>query len=155
LGAAPPQKFRADSPREKTPADDGKQGRDEDKKLTVKREGGGKQWEDTSLLEWDPSHFRLFVGNLSQEVTDEMLKAPFERYKSLSKVRVVKDHRTDKCKGFGFVAFVDPEDYFKAFKEVNGKYVGNHPIQLKRATTEIKPSAAKTQNRSNKSRHRR
>lgn len=105
---------------------------------TVKREGGGQKWEDPSLLEWDPTHFRLFVGNLSGEVTTELVQRAFQKYKSLSKTRVVKDKVSEKCAGYGFVSFSDAEDYFKAFKEMNGKYIGNHPVQLKRAKTEIR-----------------
>lgn len=105
---------------------------------TVKREGGGKKWEDPSLLEWDPSHFRLFVGNLSGEVTTENVHRAFQKYKSLSKAKVVKDKVSEKCAGYGFVSFSDADDYFKAFKEMDGKYIGNHPVQLKRAKTEIK-----------------
>jgi hypothetical protein len=117
--------------------------RDEKQKkhVTVKRAGGGKTWEDTSLLEWDPTHFRLFVGNLSPEVTDDMLETAFGRFSSMSKVKAVMDPKTGKNKGYGFVSFSDPEDYFKAFKEINGKYIGNHPVQLKKANTEIKPTA--------------
>jgi hypothetical protein len=113
------------------------------KRLTVKRSGGGKSWEDPSLLEWNPDHFRLFVGNLSGEVTDEMLTSAFGKYASVSKVKAVIDARTERCKGFGFVSFADADDYFRAFKELNGKYIGNHPIQLKKATTEIKTVGAK------------
>lgn len=113
------------------------------KHVTVKRSGGGKTWEDSSLLEWDPTHFRLFVGNLSPEVTDDMLETAFGRFSSMSKVKAVMDPKTGKNKGYGFVSFSDPEDYFKAFKEVNGKYIGNHPVQLKKANTEIKPTSAK------------
>jgi hypothetical protein len=118
-------------------------GNGKDKKITVKRSGGGKTWEDPSLLEWDPSHFRLFVGNLSGEVTDEMLVNVFGKFPSMSKVKVVMDPATKRAKGFGFVAFKDPDDYFKAFKEVNGKYIGNHPVQLRKATTEIKKTVVK------------
>ncbi|KAG5358057.1 putative RNA-binding protein [Yarrowia sp. B02] len=110
---------------------------------TVKRGGGGKKWEDPSLLEWDPSHFRLFVGNLSGEVTTENVHRAFQKYKSLSKAKVVKDKISDKCAGYGFVSFSDADDYFKAFKEMDGKYIGNHPVQLKRAKTEIKAVAKK------------
>lgn len=110
---------------------------------TVKREGGGKKWEDPSLLEWDPTHFRLFVGNLSGEVTTENVHRAFQKYKSLSKAKVVKDKISEKCAGYGFVSFSDPDDYFKAFKEMDGKYIGNHPVQLKRAKTEIKAVAKK------------
>ncbi|CAN6596499.1 hypothetical protein TRVA0_001S02850 [Trichomonascus vanleenenianus] len=111
--------------------------------VTVKRAGGGKKWEDKSLLEWDPSHFRLFIGNLSPEVTDQMLETAFAKYPSISKIKAVMDPKSGKNKGFGFVAFVDPEEYFKAFQEMNGKYIGNHPIQLKKANTEVKRSVVK------------
>lgn len=111
------------------------------KSMTVHRSGGGKTWEDNSLLDWDPSHFRLFVGNLSGEVTDETLQRAFQPFGSLTKVKVVRDNKTQLTKGYGFVAFRDPEDYFRAFKTMNNKYIGNHPVQLRKATTDVKPSA--------------
>ncbi|ODQ63253.1 RNA-binding domain-containing protein [Nadsonia fulvescens var. elongata DSM 6958] len=113
--------------------------------LTVRRAGGGQKWEDPTLLDWNPNDFRLFVGNLSGEVTETHLTNAFGKYPSLSKVRVVRDSKskTQKTKGYGFVAFSDPEDYFRAFKDMNGKYVGGHPVHLKRATTDVKPSKVK------------
>ncbi|KAK9457769.1 hypothetical protein V1511DRAFT_490787 [Dipodascopsis uninucleata] len=113
------------------------------KRLTVIREGGGRKWEDPTLLEWDPSHFRLFVGNLGGDVSDDSLLKAFGRYPSISKARVIKDKKTDKNKGYGFVAFKDPEDYLKAFKEMNGKYIGSHPVLLRKAQTEIKSKSVK------------
>lgn len=107
---------------------------------TVKRQGGGKSWEDSSLLEWNPKHFRLFVGNLGEDANDELLATAFGRYPTMSKVKVPVDNRTKKNKGFGFVAFESAEDYFQAFKEMNGKYIGQHPVHLKRAETQIKTS---------------
>lgn len=105
---------------------------------TVKRSGGGKTWEDQSLLEWNPKHFRLFVGNLGDDVDDQLLFNSFNQYPTMSKVKVPIDNKSQKNKGYGFVAFESPDDYFKAFQEMNGKYVGLHPIQLKRAETKIK-----------------
>ncbi|KFY26697.1 hypothetical protein V493_03927, partial [Pseudogymnoascus sp. VKM F-4281 (FW-2241)] len=72
------------------------------KQATVVRSGGGTQWTDSSLLEWDPAHFRIFVGNLAGEVTDESLLKAFARWPSVQKARVVRDKRTTKSKGFGF-----------------------------------------------------
>lgn len=114
-----------------------------DKKTTVVREGGGKKWTDDSLLEWDPSHLRLFVGNLAGEVTDDSLLKAFTRWKSVQKARVVRDKRTSKSKNYGFVSFSDPDDYFQAAKEMNGKYIQSHPVIVTRAKTEIKPTAVK------------
>ena len=67
---------------------------------TVVRRGGGTTWTDSSLLEWDPSHFRIFVGNLAGEVTDESLFKAFAKYDSIQKARVVRDKRTTKSKGY-------------------------------------------------------
>jgi hypothetical protein len=108
------------------------------KQKTVVRSGGGQTWQDSSLLEWDPTHFRLFVGNLAGEVTDESLAKAFSRYPSFEKARVVRDKRTTKSKGFGFVSFRDGDDYFQAAKEMQGKYIGSHPVLLRKSTTEIK-----------------
>ena len=106
---------------------------------TVARSGGGQTWSDSTLLEWDPAHFRLFVGNLAGEVTDESLLKAFARYTSVQKARVIREKRTQKSKGYGFVSFSDGDDYFKAGREMQGKYIGSHPILLRRATTEVRP----------------
>ena len=39
-----------------------------------------------------------------------------------------------KTKGYGFVSFRDPEDFIKAMREMNGKYVGNRPIKLRKSS---------------------
>ncbi|ODV89298.1 hypothetical protein CANCADRAFT_15279, partial [Tortispora caseinolytica NRRL Y-17796] len=87
--------------------------------------------------EWNAKHFRLFVGNLGPDVSDSVLEAAFAKYSSLAKVKVIMDHRTKTSKGYGFIAFEQAEDYLKAFKEMNGKYVGARPVTLKRATSEL------------------
>jgi hypothetical protein len=112
-------------------------------KKTVYREGGGKKWADDSLLEWDPSHLRLFVGNLAGEVTDESLLKAFGRWQSVQKAKVVRDKRTSKSKGYGFVSFSDPDDFFQAAKEMNGKYIQSHPVVVHKAKTEIKPQMSR------------
>jgi hypothetical protein len=114
-----------------------------EKKKTVIREGGGKKWADDSLLEWDPSHLRLFVGNLAGETTDESLLKAFSRWSSVQKAKVVRDKRTTKSKGYGFVSFSDPDDFFQAAKEMNGKYIQSHPVVVHKAKTEIKPQVVR------------
>jgi hypothetical protein len=111
------------------------------KQKTVIRSGGGKTWQDKSLLEWDPAHPRLFVGNLAGEVTDDSLHKAFSVYPSIVKARVIRDGRTTKSKGYGFVSFTSTDDFFQAAKEMNGKYIGSHPVIVKRSTTEIKVTA--------------
>ena len=102
----------------------------------VVRKAGGKVWKDASLAEWPENDFRIFVGNLGTEVSDEILAAPFRVYKSFQKAKVVRDRRTLKPKGFGFVSFADPVDMVAALREVNGKYIGNRPCMLKKSKWE-------------------
>lgn len=94
---------------------------------TVLRKGGGQVWEDQTLLEWDPAHFRLFVGDLDPALSDELLEAAFRaggKYPSFVKSKIIREKHSNKGKGFGFVAYSDPEDFLKAWKELNGKYIG-------------------------------
>lgn len=109
----------------------------DEKKKTVVRKGGGESWEDDTLLEWDPTQFRIMVGNLAGEVTDDSLFKAFAAYNP-SKARVVRDKRTTKSKGFGFVAFVDGELGFKAAREMLNKYIGSHPVTIQRAKTDVR-----------------
>lgn len=69
--------------------------------------------------------FRIFCGDLGNDVTDEMLVRVFGKYPSFQRAKVVRDKRTNKTKGFGFVSFKDPQDFIKAMKEMNGKLKNN------------------------------
>jgi RNA recognition motif-containing protein len=70
-----------------------------------------------------PDDFRIFCGDLGNDVTDEILTRAFSKYQSFLKAKVVRDKRSNKTKGFGFVSFKDPQDFIKAMKEMNGKYM--------------------------------
>ncbi|CAK4032169.1 hypothetical protein DOTSEDRAFT_73158 [Lecanosticta acicola] len=118
----------------------------EDSKYTVVRKGGGESWEDKSLLEWDPKQFRIMVGNLAGEVTDDSLAKAFAQY-GVSKARVVRDKRTTKSKGYGFVAFEDHDQGFKAAREMVGKYIGSHPVTIQRSKTNVQPIVKKDQHK--------
>lgn len=97
----------------------------------------GKKWLDNTLVTWDPSHFRLFVGNIGQDVTEELLIRTFVKYPSLSKVKVPEYGKKNENKGFAFISFANPDDYLQCYKEMNGKYVGSKPIELQKAKVEI------------------
>ncbi|KAI3406395.1 hypothetical protein KGF56_000876 [Candida oxycetoniae] len=86
---------------------------------------------------WNKKHFRLFVGNLGPDATDELLRNAFQKYTTLSNVHVPIDSKSKKPRGFGFVAFASANDYLQAFKDMNGKYIGQYPVQLKRAESNV------------------
>ncbi|CAF0781325.1 unnamed protein product [Rotaria sp. Silwood1] len=104
------------------------------KKLRHVRMAGGTTWEDETLAEWDPDDFRLFCGDLGNEVNDDVLTRAFNKYPSFQKAKVVRDKRSGKTRGYGFISFKDSQDYIRAMREMNGKYVGNRPIKLRKST---------------------
>eukprot|EP00252_Welwitschia_mirabilis_P025605 TRINITY_DN8079_c0_g1_i2.p1 TRINITY_DN8079_c0_g1~~TRINITY_DN8079_c0_g1_i2.p1 ORF type:complete len:455 (+),score=75.99 TRINITY_DN8079_c0_g1_i2:187-1365(+) len=97
----------------------------ENKKKAVPRKAAGQSWEDPTLAEWPENDFRLFCGDLGNEVNDEVLTKAFSRYPSFNMARVVRDKRTGKTKGYGFVSFLNPSDLANALKEMNGMTSSN------------------------------
>lgn len=97
------------------------------------RKAAGKIWADTSLGDWPDNDNRIFCGDLGNEVNDNTLAKVFVKYASFAKAKVVRDKRTQKTKGYGFVSFLDPFDCAQALKEMQGAYVGNRPIKLRKS----------------------
>ncbi|THU63310.1 hypothetical protein C4D60_Mb01t14430 [Musa balbisiana] len=83
------------------------------KKKAIPRKAAGQSWEDPTLAEWPENDFRLFCGDLGNEVNDDVLSKAFSRFPSFNMARVIRDKRTGKTKG---------------------KYVGNRPIKLRKST---------------------
>jgi len=103
-------------------------------KKAVKRVAAGEMWEDSTLADWPDNDFRLFVGNLGNDASDALLSGAFSKYPSFQRARVVRDKRTNKPKGYGFVSFAEPWDMTKAMREMDNKYVGSRPVKLKKST---------------------
>lgn len=83
---------------------------------------------------FDPSHWRLFVGNLGPEVSDSLLLSTFQNpYPSTSKVLIVRDWKSQKPKGYGFVAFSEGKEFLRALKEMQGKWIGNRQMIIKKS----------------------
>ncbi|CAH9055868.1 unnamed protein product [Cuscuta epithymum] len=85
------------------------------------------QREDTS------SHYNIFVGDLSPEVTDVMLLSCFSAYPSCSDARVMWDQKTGRSRGFGFVSFRNQQDAQSAINDT-GKWLGSRQIRCNWAT---------------------
>ncbi|KAK3158492.1 hypothetical protein QOZ80_2AG0137920 [Eleusine coracana subsp. coracana] len=103
-------------------------------KKAVPRKAAGQSWEDPTLADWPENDFRLFCGDLGNEVNDDVLTKAFSKYPSFNMARVIRDKWTGKTKGYGFISFANASDLAAALKEMNGKYVGNRPIKLRKST---------------------
>jgi len=60
----------------------------------------------------------------------------FPSFLAFAEAKVIRDKKTQKTKGYGFVSFTDAVDCANAIREMNGKYVGNRPIKLRRSKWE-------------------
>jgi len=64
---------------------------------------------------------KLYVGNLSYEVTDTTLRELFVPYGEPDSAIIITDRDTGRSKGFGFVEFADNNQAKAAMNALNGK----------------------------------
>jgi translation initiation factor 3 subunit G len=62
----------------------------------------------------------LRVTNLSEDTTDEDLRALFCGFGPTTRVFLPKDRETNMCRGFAFVSFVNRDDAQRALEALNG-----------------------------------
>ena len=85
------------------------------------------------MVDWPDDDYRIYAGNLGNEINDENLAQAFGKYPSFMKAKVVKDRKTGKSRGYGFISFANPDDYIRAMKEMNGNYLGKRPLKLSKS----------------------
>ncbi|KAJ5574964.1 Oligouridylate-binding protein 1 [Penicillium hetheringtonii] len=95
--------------------------------------------EDTS------NHFHIFVGDLSNEVNDDVLTQAFSAFGSVSEARVMWDMKTGRSRGYGFVAFRDRSDADKALNAMDGEWLGSRAIRCNWANQKGQPSISQQQ----------
>ena len=101
------------------------------KKAHIYRTAAGKTWVDPTMAEWPENDYRIFVGNLSKDVTDQQLYDHFAKYPSLAMVKIVKD-KMGVSKEYGFVSFLQPLECAKAMREMDQTWLGIRPIRTKK-----------------------
>ena len=64
---------------------------------------------------------KLYVGNLSYEVTDTTLRELFAPYGEIESAIIITERDSGRSKGFGFVEFSDSNQAKAAMAALNGK----------------------------------
>lgn len=70
-----------------------------DKTKAIPRAAAGQKWYDPTLSEWPENDFRIFVGDMGNEVNDDILTKSFTKYASFQKAKIVRDKHSNKSKG--------------------------------------------------------
>jgi len=84
---------------------------------------------------------KIFVGNLSFSVTEDALRALFEKYGSVASVSVVTDRDTGQPRGFGFVEMPNDAEAQKAMNGLNGMDLEGRTLNVNEARP--KPEGAR------------
>ncbi|KAG9561641.1 hypothetical protein KCU77_g17639, partial [Aureobasidium melanogenum] len=100
---------------------------------------------NTTSKEDTSGHFHIFVGDLSNEVNDEVLLQAFSAFGSVSEARVMWDMKTGRSRGYGFVAFRDRAEAEKALSSMDGEWLGSRAIRCNWANQKGQPSFAQQQ----------
>ena len=64
---------------------------------------------------------KIFIGNLSYNVTEGGLRQAFEAFGQVTSTSVVKDQESDRSKGFGFVEMPEQAEAQSAIAALNGQ----------------------------------
>lgn len=75
----------------------------------------------------------IYVGNLSQDVTEEDLKTAFQAYGEVASVKIIKDMFSGFSKGFAFVEMPGKEHSQTAMTELDGKDMKGKPMRVNEA----------------------
>ncbi|MBI1936520.1 MAG: RNA-binding protein [Ignavibacteriales bacterium] len=75
----------------------------------------------------------IYIGNLSQQVSEQQLEELFKGYGAVTSVKIIRDMFTGESKGFAFVEMKEKAAAETAIKELNTKEVGGKKIVVNEA----------------------
>lgn len=81
---------------------------------------------------------KLYVGNLSYEVTESELNELFTPFGTVESARIITDKFTGNSKGFGFVEMSNREEANQAMNDLNGKTIHNRALVVNEARPQTK-----------------
>src|SRR3954465_248518 len=73
---------------------------------------------------------KLFVGNLSFNVTENELQDTFAQYGTVLEANLMTDRMTGRPRGFGFVTMSTEEEAQKAVEGLNGSQLDNRALTV-------------------------
>ncbi len=75
----------------------------------------------------------IYVGNLSNQTTEDDLRQAFEAFGQVESVNIIKDKFSGESRGFGFVEIPSKEEAQKAIEEMNGKDLMGRAVNVNEA----------------------
>jgi cold-inducible RNA-binding protein len=76
---------------------------------------------------------KIYVGNLSREVTQDDLRIAFEAFGKVSSATIIKDMFSGESKGFGFVEMQAAAEAQAAMAALDGKEIKGRVVKVNEA----------------------
>ncbi|MFC2069219.1 RNA recognition motif domain-containing protein [Chloroflexota bacterium] len=76
---------------------------------------------------------KIYVGNLSYEVTDEDLRQEFGAFGEVTSVNIITDKYSGRPRGFGFVEMATKSEADSAITSLNGKTLKDRTVVVNEA----------------------
>jgi len=83
---------------------------------------------------------KLYVGNLSYEMTEEQLNTLFSEAGEVTSAKIITDRHTGQPRGFAFVEMETKMDGQKAISMLNGRNIEGRPLAVNEARPQQKSS---------------
>ena len=76
---------------------------------------------------------KLFVGNLSWNLTENELHDTFSQYGQIDECRIITDRETGRSRGFGFITFENADSAEEAMSALDGHELDGRPMKVNEA----------------------
>ncbi len=76
---------------------------------------------------------KLFVGGLSWNTDESILRSTFEAHGDLDEVKIISDRETGRSRGFGFVTFASADQADLAISAMDGQQLDGRTITVNQA----------------------
>lgn len=88
---------------------------------------------------------QVFIANIAWSATEDDIRAAFEdKGFAVEEVRIMKDHETQRSKGFGFVTLDMKTDTFSVVEQMHGQMVCGRKLSVEHAKGEKERAAKST-----------
>lgn len=96
---------------------------------------------------------KLYVGNLSYDVTENELNDLFSSKGEVVSVKIITDHHSNRSKGFGFVEMSTKEGSDAVISAFNGYDLKGRPMRVNEATDKPRKKSGNNRNQGGRGRH--
>ena len=80
---------------------------------------------------------KLYVGNLSFDMTERTLRELFEPFGTVSEVKLIMDRETGQSRGFGFITMGNVSEGNASIKGLHGKDKGGRKLTVNEARPKL------------------